>query len=179
MQEIGPLKDFAVLVREFRKGQGWTQSQMSEAWAYSFETISAWERRKRKPGRSELPRLAQLLGVEVEQLVVLVHQDSRTRPSRSRRLGEQVLETRSQASSPFADGQLLWSLHLGLGADGLQCVISRPVGAGKDYEIALDPVSDFNDIQAVYQLVSAQVGLKARERQVPSLSNVVALSQVV
>src|SRR5579871_1926871 len=123
--------DFAVCLREYRKAQGWTQSEMADEWGYSFETISAWERRKRTPSRSELPRLAQLLGVEERELVALVRQ------GRGERLGETQMASRktgqpdSQMGAPFGDGQLLWSLHLGLGCDGLQCVISRPVGAGQ------------------------------------------------
>jgi len=165
------LLDFAARLREYRKGEGWTQSEMAEEWGYSFETISAWERRKRTPSRSELPRLAQLLGMEEQELVSLVkplRQVGGSMASRS------VQVSHVQTSSPFVDGQLLWSLHIGLGTNGLQCVISRP---GQAWEIALDPVTDFEDIQAVYQLVNSQVCLKTRKQQ--TSSNVVSLSRVV
>jgi len=73
MQERASPSDFAACVRTYRKEQQWTQSEMAEKWGYSFETISAWERRKRTPSRSELPRLAQLLGMEEQELVSLVN----------------------------------------------------------------------------------------------------------
>jgi transcriptional regulator with XRE-family HTH domain len=48
---------------------GWTQEILSQQWSYSFETISAWERGKRKPSNQEIPRLASLLGMPAEVIV--------------------------------------------------------------------------------------------------------------
>jgi transcriptional regulator with XRE-family HTH domain len=59
---------FPELLRAYRKGMGWTQEELSRRWSYSFETISAWERGKRRPGNQEIPRIAKFLGIDVEKL---------------------------------------------------------------------------------------------------------------
>ncbi len=53
--------DFSMLLRTYRKSMGWTQEELAQQWSYSFETISAWERGKRTPGKQETLRLAKLL----------------------------------------------------------------------------------------------------------------------
>ena len=64
--------DFSELLRTYRKSMGWTQEEMSRKWSYSFETISAWERKKRSPSNQEIPRLAKLLGMSADELAVTV-----------------------------------------------------------------------------------------------------------
>jgi transcriptional regulator with XRE-family HTH domain len=71
--------DFSTLLRTYRKGMGWTQEELSQKWSYSFETISAWERRKRTPGNQEIPRLAKLLEVAPEELAETIT-NSRLQP---------------------------------------------------------------------------------------------------
>ncbi|MBV9690972.1 MAG: helix-turn-helix transcriptional regulator [Ktedonobacteraceae bacterium] len=56
------------LLRTYRKGMGWTQEEMAQRWSYSYETISAWERGKRRPSNQEIPRLAKLLEISPEEL---------------------------------------------------------------------------------------------------------------
>lgn len=56
------------LLRAYRKSMGWTQEQAAIHLNYSPETISAWERGKRKPSNQEIPKLAKLLSVTPEKL---------------------------------------------------------------------------------------------------------------
>lgn len=72
--------DFAVVLRDYRREMGWTQAELAESWGYSFETVSAWERRKRTPSRPELPRLAGLLGKSEHELAALVGRAKVARP---------------------------------------------------------------------------------------------------
>src|SRR5437660_11871661 len=64
--------DFSDLLRTYRKSMGWTQEEMAQKWSYSFETISAWERGKRKPGSQEIPRLAKFLEKHPEELAHII-----------------------------------------------------------------------------------------------------------
>lgn len=64
--------EFSELLRTYRKGMGWTQEELSQKWSYSFETISAWERGKRRPGNHEVPRIAKLLGIDAEKLAEIL-----------------------------------------------------------------------------------------------------------
>ena len=61
-------EDFQTLLRTYRRSMGWTQEEMAQNWNYSFETISAWERKKRSPSNQEIPRLAKLFGMKAEDL---------------------------------------------------------------------------------------------------------------
>lgn len=61
-------EDFQTLLRTYRKSMGWTQEEMAQNWNYSFETISAWERKKRSPSNQEIPRLAKLFRMNAEDL---------------------------------------------------------------------------------------------------------------
>ena len=63
------ITSFADVVREYRKSMRWTQEEAAEKWGYSVDTISAWERGKRKPSNQEIPRLARYLGMQDEELV--------------------------------------------------------------------------------------------------------------
>ncbi|HYB02027.1 MAG TPA: DUF5919 domain-containing protein [Ktedonobacteraceae bacterium] len=67
-----PTEGFPERLKAFRKSMGWTQAELAKRWAYSFETISAWERGKRKPGVQEIPRIAHLLGTTSEELAQLI-----------------------------------------------------------------------------------------------------------
>jgi transcriptional regulator with XRE-family HTH domain len=64
--------NFPTLLRTYRKGMGWTQEELAQRWSYSFETISAWERGKRRPNNQEIPRLAKLLDVKVEDIASII-----------------------------------------------------------------------------------------------------------
>lgn len=64
--------DFSMLLRMYRKSMGWTQETLAQQWSYSFETISAWERGKRTPGRQETLRLAKLLEIDGEKLAEVI-----------------------------------------------------------------------------------------------------------
>ena len=57
---------FPELLKEYRRAMRWTQDEIAKQWNYSLETISAWERGKRNPHVQEIPRLAKLLGMELE-----------------------------------------------------------------------------------------------------------------
>ena len=61
------------ILRTYRKGKEWTQENLAENWNYSFETISAWERGRRRPTRQEMPRLAKLLAMDVQALTESVY----------------------------------------------------------------------------------------------------------
>jgi|GEM_PF-2434104 transcriptional regulator with XRE-family HTH domain len=64
--------NFSELLRIYRKNMGWSQEEMSRKWNYSFETISAWERKKRTPGSQEIPRLAKFLEMTPEKLAEII-----------------------------------------------------------------------------------------------------------
>lgn len=65
-------EDFSAMVKTYRKSMGWTQEELAQKWSYSFETISAWERGKRTPSNTEIPRLAKLLEVDADTLVATI-----------------------------------------------------------------------------------------------------------
>jgi transcriptional regulator with XRE-family HTH domain len=148
---------FALVVRQYRKDQGWTQAVLAEEWNYSFETVSAWERGKRFPARPEIPRVAQLLGVDAQELVELV---IRSRMGRGEH-GERVRVRSVPEALPFAQGRLLWTLHLGLEHGRLQCVITCPLASGEVWEVPLDSLSDAETIRLVHQVVHEHVSKKA------------------
>lgn len=64
--------DFSMLLRTYRKSMGWTQEELAQQWSYSFETISAWERGKRTPGKQETLRLAKLLNMDIEKFAEVI-----------------------------------------------------------------------------------------------------------
>jgi len=65
-------ENFSELLRTYRKSMRWKQAELAERWSYSFETISAWERSKRIPGNQEVPRLAKLFEMDVEELKEII-----------------------------------------------------------------------------------------------------------
>lgn len=60
-------ENFPTLLKIYRKSMGWTQEELAQKWSYSFETISAWERGKRTPSNTEVPRLAKLLEMDSDK----------------------------------------------------------------------------------------------------------------
>src|SRR5260370_826607 len=50
------LESFPERLKIYRKTMGWTQEELAKQWSYSFETISAWERGKRKPNGEKIFR---------------------------------------------------------------------------------------------------------------------------
>ena len=64
--------NFSELLRTYRKSMGWTQEELSQKWSYSYETISAWERRNRSPGNQEIPRIAKFLDMNAEKLAEII-----------------------------------------------------------------------------------------------------------
>src|SRR5579872_3000140 len=68
MPSSSPLRSFAELLKEHRTNMGWTQKELARQWEYSSETVSAWERGKRNPGIQQIPRLAELLELHVDEL---------------------------------------------------------------------------------------------------------------
>lgn len=68
MPSSTPLESFAELLRNHRINMGWTQRELARQWKYSVETVSAWERGKRIPGIQQIPRLAELLKLHVDEL---------------------------------------------------------------------------------------------------------------
>lgn len=68
MPSSSPPRSFAELLKEHRINMGWTQKELARQWKYSSETVSAWERGKRNPGIQQIPRLAELLKLHVDEL---------------------------------------------------------------------------------------------------------------
>lgn len=62
-------------LKAYRKSNGLTQADLARLLDFSPETISAWERGKRKPHIQQIPRLARLLQVDVEQLLQSINAD--------------------------------------------------------------------------------------------------------
>jgi|SRR6266480_1533597 len=61
-------ESFPKLLKTFRRHEGLTQEAIANRLHFSVETISAWERGKRKPGHSQIPRLARLLRMDTQEL---------------------------------------------------------------------------------------------------------------
>ena len=56
-------------ISELRKGKGLTQAQLAEQMAVTDKAVSKWERDLSCPDISSIPKLAEILGVSVEQLM--------------------------------------------------------------------------------------------------------------
>lgn len=152
------------MLRHYRKVQGFTQEELAEEWNYSFETISAWEREKRFPSCSEFPRLAHLLGIEVEELAEMI--GSRRAGQGSKAGGRQRQEPVSRVPEvvPFEQGRLFWTLHLGLEHGWLQCLITCPLASGETWEVPLDSLAD-TDNTAVWYVTKYLMKEIMRERR--------------
>lgn len=63
------LESFPKVLKAYRKNNGLTQEELARQLDFSTETISAWERGKRKPHLLQIPRLARLLQKDAQELV--------------------------------------------------------------------------------------------------------------
>ncbi len=61
---------FGALLRRFRKAYKYycTQAEIAELFEYSEETIRSWELSRRFPASDEIPRLARLMGLDVDEI---------------------------------------------------------------------------------------------------------------
>lgn len=149
---------FAWLLRRYRKVQGYTQEELAETWGYSFETISAWEREKRFPARAECVRLAHLLGMDADELIALIVSRRADRTGKeTQREQRRNIAGGSEVPTPFEQGRLFWTLHLGIEHGRLQCVISCPLASGEVWEVPLDSVTEGEAIRQLHLLVHEQV----------------------
>ena len=71
------LESFPEDLKAYRKNNGLTQTDLARRLNFSTETISAWERGKRKPNIQQIPHLARLLGVDVKELLQSINTDLR------------------------------------------------------------------------------------------------------
>ena len=69
------LESFPDDLKAYRKNNGLTQTDLARRLDFSTETISAWERGKRKPNIQQIPHLARLLGVDVKELLQSINVD--------------------------------------------------------------------------------------------------------
>lgn len=70
------LESFASVLRNYRKNNGLSQEELGRQLDFSTETISAWERGKRKPHPLQIARLARLIGKDVQELTQSIYPDS-------------------------------------------------------------------------------------------------------
>ena len=71
------LASFPEDLKAYRKNNGLTQTDLARRLNFSTETISAWERGKRKPNIQQIPHLARLLDVDVKELLQSINVDLR------------------------------------------------------------------------------------------------------
>ncbi len=62
-------KSLGVLITELRKEKGMTQAQLAEQMGVTDKAVSKWERDLSCPDISSVPKLAEILGVTVDQLM--------------------------------------------------------------------------------------------------------------
>lgn len=67
------LESFSDLLKNYRKAMGWTQEQLAKAWNYSSDAVSAWEREVRLPSGQQIPRMAKLLNITPEELIICIN----------------------------------------------------------------------------------------------------------
>ncbi len=72
---MSPLDSFPELLKAYRRSNGLTQGELAEQLNFSTETISAWERGKRKPHFQQIQRLARLLGKDAQELAQSLYPD--------------------------------------------------------------------------------------------------------
>ncbi len=63
-------------LKKYRKSNGWTQKQLAKRWHVSPETISAWERRRRRPDVQLVPTLASELVMDRGELIEYISASS-------------------------------------------------------------------------------------------------------
>lgn len=61
--------NFAQILRGLRAQQGWTQPQLAQRLGVSRSTVSMYERGEREPDFAMLDRIADLFGVDANQLL--------------------------------------------------------------------------------------------------------------
>ena len=62
-------KTFGSLIAELRKEKGMTQAELAEAMGVTDKAVSKWERDLSYPDTASLPRLAEIFGVSVDELM--------------------------------------------------------------------------------------------------------------
>ena len=62
-------KTVGTLITESRKEKGLTQAQLAEKMGVTDKAVSKWERDQTCPDMYAIPKLAEVLGISVEQLV--------------------------------------------------------------------------------------------------------------
>ena len=62
-------KSLGVLIAELRKEKGMTQAQLGEQMGVTDKAVSKWERDLSYPDIGSVPKLAEVLGVTVDQLM--------------------------------------------------------------------------------------------------------------
>lgn len=63
------MEQFAQILRDLRTQQGWTQPQLAQRLGVSRSTVSMYERGEREPDFAMLRRIADLFGVDTDQLL--------------------------------------------------------------------------------------------------------------
>lgn len=72
---MSPLESFPEFLKTYRKNNGLTQGELAKQLNFSAETISAWERGKRRPQLQQIQRLARLLGRNAQELAYILYPD--------------------------------------------------------------------------------------------------------
>ena len=62
-------KTFGLMVTELRKAKGMTQAELAEKMGITDKAVSKWERDLSYPDVTSIPRLAEILGVSVDELL--------------------------------------------------------------------------------------------------------------
>ena len=73
-------KSLGELIAELRKEKGLTQAQLASKMCVTDKAVSKWERDLSCPDINSIPRLAEILGVSVEQL--MQGQEQKTKPAK-------------------------------------------------------------------------------------------------
>ena len=71
-------KSLGELIAELRKEKGLTQAQLASQMCVTDKAVSKWERDLSCPDINSIPRLAEILGVSVEQLMQGQKQENKT-----------------------------------------------------------------------------------------------------
>lgn len=66
---------FGSMVAELRKEKGMTQAELAEKMGITDKAVSKWERDLSYPDIASIPRLAEILGVSVDELLSLKRPD--------------------------------------------------------------------------------------------------------
>lgn len=61
--------DFAQALKQYRKQTGLTQDEFSERYNLSYKQVQMYEQGRSKPKPSTLSRIAQAMGISVEELL--------------------------------------------------------------------------------------------------------------